>query len=362
MRSYDSQADTYEGIDYNWIHWDEPPPNNVFVAAERGLIAMNGISYLTFTSLKEPWLNDLAAESIDYGGEDATVRVIESGDIWNALKENGGHLEREAIEAFIKVCPVEEYDARILGKWMESGGRIYGTFRDAFPYVLPPFEIPNDWQWYESVDPADGKHTKWLFVAVAPYDVSIFKQNVGRLFVADWLSFPPGTLITDMVKMVKRKRIELDYEEPSMVVLDAKFGRRRTTAFDRNEPQRWDEKLIEAGVGYVKLSHSAPGDVDVGHNVVREYLKPQLWSFAMQEDAQEVPGLVFFSTCRGKGGPIEAMLKYKRQMKSDKPEETYKDWPDAIRYVCMEYPKVMRLRTKRSSSESGKPRNRFTGV
>lgn len=359
FRSYESNVDSFEGIDYDWVHYDEPPPNDIFVAIERGLIATGGISYLTFTSLKEPWLSDLAAESVDYGGNDPNVRVIEGGDIWNALKENGGHLDREAIEAFIKICPPDEYDARILGKWMESGARIYGTFRDSFPFIIPPFEIPLTWDWYEILDPADGKHSKWLFAAAAPDEVTVLKQRVSRLFVVDWLSFPAGTLITDMVREVKRKRLELDYTEPIELILDAKFGSRRTTTVDRGEAATWADKLADAGVGYVKLSRSAPGDVDVGHNVVREYLRPQLWSMAMNEEMQEIPGIVFFTTCRGKGGPIESMMKYKRQLKSDKPEEMYKDWPDCVRYLCMEYP---RCQNRHHRVKPQKTRNRFTGV
>ncbi len=58
VRSYDQRPDTYEGIDYGWIHWDEPPPIEVYRAAERGKIVTNAPSWFTMTPLKEPWIYD----------------------------------------------------------------------------------------------------------------------------------------------------------------------------------------------------------------------------------------------------------------------------------------------------------------
>lgn len=58
IRSYDEQASSYEGQDYNFIHWDEPPPRDVWLAAERGKIVTNAPSIYTMTPLKEPWIYD----------------------------------------------------------------------------------------------------------------------------------------------------------------------------------------------------------------------------------------------------------------------------------------------------------------
>lgn len=361
LRSYDSPAETYEGIDYDWIHWDEPPPNDIFVSAERGLLATNGISYLTFTSLKEPWLHDLAMTSIDYGGDDLSTRVVESGPIWGALKENGGHLDKNAIEDFIKICPAEEYNARILGKWMVAGTRIYKTFKDAYPFVVPDFEIPRYWNWYESIDPADGRDTRWLFAAVAPYDIDVTGMQVNRIFVVDWLAFPPGTPLSEMKRRVEIKRTELGYREPVSIILDRMHGKRRQATMQAGQPATWHQKLTELDIGYIKLSASKRGDVDLGHKIVIDYLKLKYFSVGIKQAQEEVPGLVFLERCRGKGGPIESMLKYKRQTASDKPEEDYKDWCDTVRYLCMlkpTYQTEVRVHRKTTSSTN---LNRFTG-
>jgi len=60
IRSYDQRADSFEGIDYDgYVHWDEPPPLEIFRAVERGKVAANAPSWFTMTPLKEAWVYDM---------------------------------------------------------------------------------------------------------------------------------------------------------------------------------------------------------------------------------------------------------------------------------------------------------------
>lgn len=56
LRSYDEQPSSFEGIDYDFLHWDEPPPLQIFQAAERGKVVTNAPSWFTMTPLKEAWI------------------------------------------------------------------------------------------------------------------------------------------------------------------------------------------------------------------------------------------------------------------------------------------------------------------
>ena len=58
FRSYDQRPATFEGIDAHWIHWDEPPPEEILIAAERGKVVTNAPSWFTMTPLKEPYIFD----------------------------------------------------------------------------------------------------------------------------------------------------------------------------------------------------------------------------------------------------------------------------------------------------------------
>ena len=117
-------------------------------------------------------------------------------------------------------------------------------------------------------------------------------------------------------------------------ILDAKFGTKTVKAGD--EITSWEEKLDDAGIKNIVLSHSAPGDVGLGHKIVKAYLEPH---FSVVRN-ESFPGMLFFAEgCKGARGPIQDMWNYSWDEKNpDKPKEDYKDFPDCVRYAAMEQP------------------------
>jgi hypothetical protein len=359
FRSWDMTVDSFEGIDMHWIHWDEPPRYPHFVAAERGLLPTDGISFMTFTSLKEPWIKDFADASIDYGGDDPSTRVVEGGNIWENSIEKGGFLTAAAIEEFVKIVPKEEYPARVMGQWLRSGSIIYSSFKDEKPYVVPNFEIPRHWTRMESVDPHDAKSTKWLFAAISPHDISIDGDVVNRIFIVDYLNLAPDNTIVSMVDEVRRKRADLGYSDRSLysIILDAKYGRAKTMSMTGEEPPNWQARLEEAGAGYIELSYSKHGAIELGHKIVKAYLKKQYYRIY----EKEIPGIVFLERCRGLEGPIESMLKYRYKVGSDTPEDDYKDWADTVRYLCLARPVYIDRSGFKARRETFRPRDEQVG-
>ena len=83
IRSYDQEADSFEGIDYDWEHWDEPPPKKILQAAERGKVVTNAPSWFTMTPLKEAYIYDeYSLKAYNNGGNDDEIAVIR-GEIWD---------------------------------------------------------------------------------------------------------------------------------------------------------------------------------------------------------------------------------------------------------------------------------------
>ena len=356
--SYDMSPDSQEGIDFNAVHWDEPPPRKHHTAVERGLVAYDGISLMTFTSLKEPWIKkELADKSIDCGGSDKNIRVVELGDIWQNHIDKGGFLTDNAIDEFIKIVPKDEYGSRVFGQWMESGALIFSSFKEEYPYVCSTFEVPSHWTWYEAVDPHDGKDTIWLFAAVSPYEITISGDIVNRVFIADYLRLPPAMTISEMAIEIKKKRLELGYRDAYSIILDGKFGRRRQKTIDENDLATWEEKLEDVDIGYIELADQSPGDVELGHKIIKEYLKPQFWKL----EETEVPGVVFMERCRGQGGPIEAMMNYRQKKDSIDPvDDEFKDLVDPTRYLLRKQPTYI-SRDKMSAEEVYSPRSKWAG-
>ena len=112
--------------------------------------------------------------------------------------------------------------------------------------------------------------------------------------------------------------------------MDAKYGAR-----EEMEGKSWENELRRRGLGYIRLSHSSPGDVELGHKLVREYLQPH---HSILIDKTK-PGMLFSRNgCGGTGGPIHHMFNYQYKPDRDDPDKAFKDFPDFVRYAALEEP------------------------
>jgi hypothetical protein len=118
------------------------------------------------------------------------------------------------------------------------------------------------------------------------------------------------------------------------VVLDAKYGARTSKTMSMDETS-WEDELYKAGIDRIRLSHSDPGDIALGHKRVKEYLKHHFSSVR----GKDFPALTLAEDgCRGEKSPIQSMFNYMWKPGTDKPEEAYKDFCDCVRYLCLEQP------------------------
>ena len=368
IRSYDQEPDTFEGIDYDWIHWDEPPPKKVLQAAERGKIVSNAPSWFTMTPLKEAYIYDeYSNKAFNNGGEDQEIAVIR-GEIWDncvdwcsKCKEyvHGnsvafrkypkcprcgkimGWIPVQGIREYLKTLDPEEMEAREKGLWRHLSGLVYkGLERET--HVYEDFPIPRNWMRIEGCDPHDARATCYLFGAVSPEEIEIFGKTKHRIYFYDYM-LSKGEDMDTFVRKVRMKREEHGYSKPKWIILDAKYGARTEM-----ESRSWEDELRLRGLGYIKLSQSKPGDVELGHKIVREYLKT---SYSMLTGKAKA-GIMFAKAgCGGHGGPIHHMFNYQYKDGVDKPDDEYKDFPDIARYICMEQPVYIDPENQRGTVE-----------
>lgn len=152
---------SFEGdlTDMVWI--DEPCRRSIYIASLRSLLVSNGPLFFTLTPLSEPWIyNDIFLST------DPDIESFQ-GSIYDALKENGGHLDRDAAESFISKIPEDERPARIFGEFKHLMGRVYKNY-NANIHRIPAFQIPKTWPVYVAIDPHQRKPNAALYLAVSP--------------------------------------------------------------------------------------------------------------------------------------------------------------------------------------------------
>jgi hypothetical protein len=240
-----------------------------------------------------------------------------------------GFMAREGIEDYLKTLDPEEREAREKGLWKHLSGLVYKIL-DRDTHTYEDFNIPRNWTKIEAIDPHDAKPTCYLFAAVSPEEIEIYGKLRNRVYVYDYLSIK-DTDLDEMVKKIKSKRESHGYSRSAFIVMDEKYGRRT-----QMEGKCWEDELTFRGIGNIRLSQSKPGDVELGHKLVREYMKP----YFNKSTGTTKPGIMFAKKgCSGSNGPIHSLFNYQYDPNKDKPEEEFKDFADLVRYVVLEEPR-----------------------
>ncbi len=365
IRSYNQPADSFRGIDPDWNHWDEPPPRDILIASERGKVVTNAPSWFTMTPLKEAYIYDMfSVKAFNNGGMDQEIAVFH-GSMWDNcqdwcrqcglyIPENDpanmsdphaerpknkcpncgqvmGFIPRSGIDEYLKLfTDPDELAAHIEGKYAHLSGLVYKELNREV-HIVKDFRIPENWMRIEAVDPHDARPTRWLFAAVSPEDITINGKPASRIYIYAYL-LASGN-IDEIARQVKVKRAEHNYQTPAFVVLDAKYGARVQKSMDGDTS--WEEELLKAGIERIRLSHSEPGDISLGHKRVKEYLRAHYSAVK----GKDIPALLFLEDgCRGDRGPTQDMSNYQWKPGTDKPEEAYKDFCDCVRYLALEQP------------------------
>lgn len=167
VMSYHQSVSLHEGADFDWLHFDEPPPFEMFKASKRGLMDRSGRCWLTCTLLKEPWVVTELFEPWQNGDKDIDFFFVETDD--NST-DNGGYVAQEDIEEYSRFLDDQELETRRRGRFGKLEGRILKSFNRKVHTILleGPHAIPPHWQRYCIMDPHDSKPTYCAWVALSP--------------------------------------------------------------------------------------------------------------------------------------------------------------------------------------------------
>ena len=304
LRTYDQGYAKAEGKDYDLVWCDEPPDRSIYTAIFRGLVATKGRLIIAATLLSEVWLYDEL--------EKPFVRIFEASMYDNPW------LDDEGRRNFDSLLTEEERQTRITGKPSTLHGKIYPSFVDRPPFIVPEQHCIWDVTKEEpypiimGVDPHERKplHIAWAWLCPG-----------NKIVWFDWALIPSGTL-SDVFAALKRH--EDAHTGPTrLVVMDPNRG-----AAKQMNDQSWEEAFLEHEYDVILGSD----DLKFGHSQLREML------------STTEPLMQWMESCRGEGGPVYQMSRYvwdnhSRKLafekgQKEKPKDLYKDFPDIHRYVA----------------------------
>lgn len=312
--SYDQAAKKFEGPSYHYVLFDEPPPEEIWVACRRGMVDHSARAWFTLTPLREPWLFDRIY-----------MRAVEGdANYWTISASFFDNPFRERDVEFLDDLTEEEAEARIHGRFIHLQGRIYKTWsRDL--HVIDDREIPPTWPRFQVVDPHNVKPWATIWAAIGPGDtIEIYQEwPIKPLEKISRVSMTYDDYASLYRSMEGWTEQTPEKAEVYWRIMDPNFGRTRAVGNQRTVA----EEMAERGFFY---DTSVNDDIDSGHFKVMSYLRP---------NADGKPQLLVHRSCRN---TIVSMERYtqdpnaKETVRSTiRPHPKWKDIPDCIRYLCM---------------------------
>lgn len=301
FKNYEQTADKWAGDDYDLIHLDEEPPQDIWKECLLRVIDRGGEIILTMTPVNGlTWVYQDVYEKNGVDGIECFLMDMDENP----------YLAQADKDFVLANLTVAEKKIRKEGKFVALHGLVYPAFNEK-KHVMTPFEIPAKWRKVASIDPHLKKPTSALWATVAGY-------NYGRVSKGDWVVYRElrrDGIIQDIVASIQvasgRERLFARIADPALNIKNDNIT--GVSPFD---------EFADAGFPLMPANKK----VESGVYAVRELLD------------QNPPGLWIFDTCPG---TIWEFRHYvyadidtdKRKPYSEKIKKRDDDYMDCLRYI-----------------------------
>lgn len=223
VKSYKNNPRSHESSYWDFIHVDEPIPEDMWKAVSRGLIDHNGSAWFTLTPLSEPWIYHMFTENLD------------DPNYWScqATMDDNPLLTEEAKQMFLSQLDPVELDCRRRGIPLAFGNLVLSTYDESTHlWEVSKKGVPHGWQdaytpprsycCAYAIDTHPQTPTAVLFVAIAP---------TGDIFFYDelWIGGVRKDRMSEVAKEIniRKDKVRMVYElcEPAAWVEDPETGR-----------------------------------------------------------------------------------------------------------------------------------------
>ena len=201
IKSHDQDLKVFEGSDYDWAWFDEPPPEAIFKAVWRGLTDRRGICFITGTPIVEPWMFDLYKKAQAENNEGTYWAIF--SNIHKNVKNIGEGDEEEGrlrIKEFLEALDPDEREAREKGHFLHMSGLIFKEW-DRGVHLINEFPWPHSWPIIISLDPHPRKPWAVSFLGLTPSGGVILLRSLKIddvvEGVAETILFEKGEIVLD---------------------------------------------------------------------------------------------------------------------------------------------------------------------
>lgn len=257
LMSNDQALDKFAGTSRHFTHFDEEPPEDIYVECMARLVDTGGCAWFTMTPVEgmtwifdriyEPGITEGASEDPDTKVR-LTIMVVEVDMFDNPFVSD------EEKHIYISLLDRNDIEARVHGKFVRRGGLIYAEFDEKI-HVVEPCIPSRDYLWVNSLDHGFRNPTAWLWHAV----------NFEGRVITFHEHYASGLVITEHASVVNAINQKFG-RQPDYFVGDPSI--RNVNAISGTSV--WEE-YAKFGIAIVLGNN----DVSAGLIRVARYLKPQ---------------------------------------------------------------------------------------
>lgn len=264
-----------ESSDFDFIHYDEPPPQAMFIANKRGLTDRNGKFWMNATPVEEMWVNDEFSPA-----HKGMLKVPEDGMRFRKTKLGGErfvitasifdnpYISEEGRREFEASLNREERQCRLFGIPMMLAGLVYKEFVYDLHVLC---DVPKGWKDYNQPPKDYTIRCAWDVHDAIPQAVLLLATAPnGEVFIYDEIFDDKliGVTAEALKGKVKDRHVQDQLIDPRAVI----------------ESPVTDESILDELAKYDLYFEKGSKDLAGGISKVREHLKlrtstgmPRIW-------------------------------------------------------------------------------------
>ena len=164
FKSCDQGREKFQGSSLDFVWFDEEPPKDIYQECRMRVIDKKGDIFGTMTPLK----------GLTFVYDEIFLNENNNPQIWFEFMEwaDNPFLDKSEIENLTSTLSPDQLESRRYGRFKNNEGLVYSEF-DENVNVIPPFDIPNEWQDNITIDPGLNNPLAALWCAV-DYDNNIY--------------------------------------------------------------------------------------------------------------------------------------------------------------------------------------------
>ena len=335
VKTFDMDVIAHAGATVDLIIVNEPPPAKIWAENEARTRGGGRIAAFLTPLHLSAYMHKIVHD--DY--PDGEVFYTEA-PIWDNCADipgKRGQLARRKIESMVRGWKAQdplEAESREMGKFVHLAGAVFKIYSDK--HVVPNMPIEKNWNIYQIVDHHPHKPAVAVWLALTPLNIIyVFAEYP----VEPWDQIT-GTHLTiknfghDFLRIETGKHPNFGYIKYPLQIKNGENRIGDPNAFKAEQPHNrlsiLDQYELDCGLQY---NVDVDNDIQLRHDKIKDLL---LYDPFRTIDTMNTPHLFVFQSCRNVNRAFQS-YGYKTKMGSgqglsDKLDQTWKDWIDAIGY------------------------------